>query len=59
MGKWLWVSCLGVVSLGVLSFLRVVSNEIYVIEQEAQYLRKKELANKRSPQKDARLKDAA
>ena len=50
MGNWRLVACLGAVGVGVLAFLRIVSNEIDVIEKEAEYLRKREIARKRPAQ---------
>ena len=50
MGKWSLISCLGVAAAGVLAFLRLVANEIAVVEHEADYLRKRELAKKRPSQ---------
>ena len=53
MGNWLMVACLGTVGAGVLAFLRLVSNEIGVVEKEAAWLRKAELAKRRRAQEDA------
>jgi len=46
MGNWSLASCLGVTAVGVLAFLRLVANEIAVVEHEADHLRKRALTKK-------------
>lgn len=49
MGNWFLVASLGVVATGALAFLRLVSNEIGVVEKEAAYLRKIEISKQKRP----------
>ena len=52
MGNWRLVACLSVVGVGVLAFLRIVSNEIDMVEKEADYLRRREMSKKRPASDD-------
>ncbi len=59
MGNWFLVACLGTAGAGVLAFLRLVSNEIDVVEREAAWLRKAELSKRRRAQEDAIVLESA
>jgi hypothetical protein len=55
--RWFLVACLAVVGGGVLAFLRIVTNEIELVEKEVDHLRRREQAKKRRP--PAEVIDAA
>jgi hypothetical protein len=52
MGNWFLAAGVGAVAIGALAFLRVVSNELEAIEQETDFIRKKELAKKHPVQEE-------
>ena len=47
MGNWSLITYLGTAAAGALAFLRLVSNEIHIVEKEAAFLHRKELSKKR------------
>ena len=55
MGNWSLIAYLGTAAVGVLAFLRLVSNEIQVVEKEAAFLHRKELAKKRRVEEEKML----
>ncbi len=59
MGNWSIVFCLSVAGVGALMFLRFVSIEIGLAEEEAEFRRRSELANRQRDQEEMTALESA